>query len=609
VTAKARGLCLRASTVLLRASTVLALVASAGVAHGATTVTATVDRDGFDVGERALLMIIASGDAVGNVQPPPAPSIDGLRISGPVGPSRSQQIQVVNGTVTRHITVSYTYSVDGRKPCEAVVPAMPVTIDGKKTYMTSPIRLSVGRGRTPGQDEAQPLSMRVKLSSTSAYPGQAVTVEYVLRELVTARVGSRQIAVHPEFTGAWVETLFDAREDQAPRTRDASTGVAYDVMPIAKFVLFPTGAGTVTIPSMAISGSVAMATGRRDFWGQLVYRHRTETAHSREYALRIAPLPPDPPPGFAGAVGSFGLASRVDRTEVDQGDPVTWTVTLAGQGNIKAIGDVLVPDLSGFQDYEPQVTTTIDKSGMSYGGRKVYERVLIPLHSGAVAIPGASFVYFDPTAALYRTATTPPTMLTVAPRGDDSPGGPASALTPTQIRQVGSDIRFIMPDATVLSDQRQGVWGVGWYRYAFLLPLALVVAAAGVRLRRLRLGSDPGRVRSMAARSEGRKRLQRAQALIGSEDYLEAVGAVGDAVSELVAAQSGRTVAGLTSDGIAEALAAHDTPEQIVDRVVALLQRCDRARYAPSSIETAEAALILDEGQDLVASLIRYMPV
>ncbi len=568
------------------------------------SVTATIDRDRMEVGGRAILTVTVSGDEVGSVDTPPIPNQAAMSVSGPHGPSRSQNIQFVNGSLSRNVTVSYTYYLDARTPGELAIPALPIIVDGKR-HLTKPIRLSVGRSRLQGGSQIRPIDMQVRLSSMTAYPGQAVTVEYRLREYERARVTSRSIAEEPNFVGVWIEKLFDARQEQSPRTREVVNGVAYTVMPILKVAISPTTAGTVTIPSMAMSGGVATATGRRDFFGQPQYRSTNVTARSAEHTLEVRPLPPEPPPGFEGAVGNFRLTGSVDRTQVDQGDPVTWTVVLAGQGNLNAVGELRMSSLAGFRAYDPEVTTAIDKSGMSFGGRKTYERVLIPLHAGAVDMPSASFVFLDPEAGEYRTVATPRTVLTVKRRAEDAPGGAAMSLTPSEVRQVGSDIRFILPNADALADQTSRVWDSSYYWYLHAIAPMLVVVAAGMRFRRRRLGSDPGRVRALASRSEGQKRLRTAQKHLKREEHPDAIVSVASAILDLVAAHAGLSAAGLTSPQVAEELRAREVQDDAVERVVALLGRCDRARYAPSADERSAAVEICNEGSELIGLLIR----
>jgi hypothetical protein len=297
----------------------------------------------------------------------------------------------------------------------------------------------------------------------------------------------------------------------------------------------------------------------------------------------------------------------VDRTELAQGDPVTWTVTLEGEGNLKATGDLIIPPLSEFRTYDPQVTTTFFTSTERYGGKKVYERVLVPLHSGVQRVPPASFVFFDPDAGQYQAITSAAHALTVRPRQWDQSSSLARGLVQAEIRQRESDIRFIQPDAALLHDDTRTVWHSRWYWATYAIPLTLVAAALGVRWRREYRGEDPTRLRALNARSEARKRLKAARSFLKRNDYRPMTGALGTAIGELVAGHANVSASGLTSDRIKEILGERGVSDQLIEETLAVLDRCDRARYAPASIGESDARDLYERGYAVVRDLTRRL--
>lgn len=592
---------------LFGATGLLCLALTAGDAFGQVNVSAAVDRNRVLVGERvALTVSVASSGGAPSVQPPALPDLPGVAVSGPHGPSSSQQITIVGGSTSRTSTISYTFYLTPGRPGDVTIPALDVVVDGRP-QRTEPIRLVVSKAGA-GADEP-PLQVRVKLSRSTAYQGQQVLVEYLLFERVSGagQVTNRQISGEPTFTGFWVEPLFDARKAQVGATQEVISGVAYSVMPILRVAVFPTTSGALEIPPLGLTAVVAVPTGSRDFWGRVFYREQTITVSSPERTIDVRPLPPNPPVGFGGAVGTYRLTSSVDRTEVSQGDPVTWTVTLEGEGNLKATGDLVIPPLGGFRAYDPQVTTSLSSSADRYGGRKTYERVLVPLHSGMQRIPPVSFAFFDPETEQYRTITSRAHELAVRP-AERREGAPlALGLTQAEIREVGSDIRFIQPDAVILEDETRTIWHSRWYWMVHAVPFALVIGALGVRWRRTYRGENPARFRALGARSEARKRLKTARALLKRKDLRKATGALGEAISELIAAHSGASASGLTSDRIRSLLGERGVSEELIGRTLGVLDRCDRAQYAPSGVSEAEAHELYEMGFALTRELMRHL--
>lgn len=138
--------------------------------------------------------------------------------------------------------------------------------------------------------------------------------------------------------------------------------------------------------------------------------------------LQVRPLPPAPP-GFTGAVGRFTAASAVDKAEVRVGDPVTWTVILAGVGNWPAIQGLAPRQAS--RDFEvlgpPKLAE--DRSATLFE-RSVRESVtLVPQRSGTYVLGAFEMVVFDPQAGRYVTVRAPAITLTIrpGPNGDLAP--------------------------------------------------------------------------------------------------------------------------------------------------------------------------------------------
>ena len=583
----------------------VALTAAVG-AEAEPVVTATVDRNRVAVGEQITLTIDVSDEKGHSVARPSISSVSGVQISGPIGPSTSRNVQIVNGRVSQTTATQFVFHLVPREAASFTIPSAEIVVDGTK-FATRPLRIDVvGGGKSGRVDATTAFDIVVSVGGDTVWLGDGIIVEYSLRERVGTQVSNRQISGDPTFTGAWVEKLFDARTEQAARSERIINGERFSVMPILRVAVFPTSAGVLSIPSMGMTATVGIPTGRRNFWGEQVYRGQTVQPRSPERAVVVKPLPPGAPRDFSGVVGHYALRSAVDRSEVQQGDPVTWTIVLEGEGNVNGVAEPSLPSLADFQAYDPQVSTDIQPTVDAYRGRRTWERVLLPLHPGPVDVPAATLSYFDTHAGRYRTVGTRRHRLTVLARsdGDVTPG---LALSQSEVRRVGNDIRFIHADAEELPDDRRTLWHSTGYWVIHALALTVLLSAGVLRLRRERLGSDPIRMRAIGARSEARRRLRVARERLAAHDAPGAIGAVRIAVAEIAAGHAGLSAMSLTTDELREALAARDVPPEAVERAVDVVARADRARFAPSTADENEAQRVYDEGNSVIGELMGHL--
>ncbi len=574
---------------------------------GALSVSATVDRNTAAVGQQIVVTVAIQSNESVDVEMPPAPVVSNARVSGPQGPSTSQQISIVNGRTSRQYTARYSYVVIPEKPGQTAFPELEVRVDGRR-HLTSAIQLTITEGSGQGASSERLIWIRTDLSKTRVYQGEEVVVTYLLYEKAGARIGNRQITATPEHTGFWVETHVDARQDEVSRREQVINGVPHTVMTILQQSLFPTSSGTFQIPSMGLSAVIEEPTDRVDFFGRRYYRQRPVNVSSVVRELEVLPLPTGAPPEFSGAVGQYSLEASVDRTEVSRGDPVTWRITLSGQGNIRSVGELDIPGMPDFRSYDPKVTTRIDGFDGTFSGRKVYEIVLIPLHAGMLEIPQVSFTYFDPQSEQYRTARTERSMLAVNPgEGDEALTAGPIGSGQAAIRQVGSDIRFIHGDLERLEDQTATVFDRPWYWLLQALPVAILLGSIGVRWRRERLAGDQWRVRSMASRGLARKKLKAARELQKKGDLAGMTAALATAIAELVAGHGGGSAAGVTSEQIRDTLETAGAPGELIEQTLEVVERCDRVRYAPSLLSEETAEELYQAGEEALGGLFRYL--
>jgi hypothetical protein len=132
--------------------------------------------------------------------------------------------------------------------------------------------------------------------------------------------------------------------------------------------------------------------------------------------IRVQPFPAEGrPESFTGAVGSnFSLDVTAARTEVRVGDPITFTLTLRGDGNIKSAS---LPPLSsdGGMDPDQFRLPNTDVAGQFEDGAKKFDVTVRVMDETVKRVPALAYSWFDPEAETYRTTHSKPIALNVMP--------------------------------------------------------------------------------------------------------------------------------------------------------------------------------------------------
>ncbi len=161
-------------------------------------------------------------------------------------------------------------------------------------------------------------------------------------------------------------------------------------------------------------------------------RMRTVTVTADPGTVTVRPLPTPAPEGFTGAVGHFAITSQIAPEQARVGEPLTWTLTLSGQGNWPdAVG---LPPRSVPNDIEVIRPRTVRRfeEGALFEGEVGEDLVMIPTRAGRLHLEPVLFVYFDPERERYETieVTPPPLEILPAAPGARAPATPQPAPVP-----------------------------------------------------------------------------------------------------------------------------------------------------------------------------------
>lgn len=402
-----------------------ALLVLAAPPPGAT-VRAEVDTQKLGVEDLCALTLTIEGRDVRLEEEVAAPPLSNLRIVG--GPGLQTRMSIVNGAMTQ--ARIYSWTLKPSSPGKAEVGAFRVKLsDGERS--TTPVTLEVVPGRIRTQERARPRAgvdpfgedpfesffgrrpqrreAKVFVEATPArtrlHVGEPLRLTYHLYTQVG--VTDLQFAEAPQYPGFWSEEL--PRSQQPPSGEAVSVGgEPYRRFPVLEKLLFPTRAGSLTIPAARMRIGLA-PEGFFDRGDTNVERP------TKPVTITVSPIPEAP--GFSGAVGRFRASASVDRASVPLGEAVTLRFRVEGSGNLKWIEKA--PDLAlpGAKVYPPQVKSDLKPSASGIDGWKTWEFVVVPETAGPIEIPRLAFSYFDPQQGKLAVTDSAPIVLQVASQG------------------------------------------------------------------------------------------------------------------------------------------------------------------------------------------------
>lgn len=573
------------------------------------SLTASVDRTRVGVEDQLTLTISASGSGFENLPEPELPSLDHFDILS-TNQSSSSQFSIVNGKVSSSKTIDFIYYLAPQKEGTWKIGSAKLKHKGK-TYSTEPIDVEVVTGSVQGRRQpssrsrpSQPdrevdlkgkLFVQAKADRSEAYVGEQITVTYKLYK----RVGLSDVNYQniPSFTNFWVESLFDAK--RLNFRSEVVNGVRYDVAPLKQLALFPTTDGTYTIDPLSLSCQVPVR-GRDMFnLDSFFGRSKPVTIKTEPIVVKVLPLPPEAPPGFRGAVGTYHISASVDKAQVQANQPVTLTVRITGAGNIKTLPDPVMPPLDDFKKFDSGSTEKIESKKDILKGTKTYTYVLIPRTEGKYTIGPVAFTYFHPQEKRYKTVKTRSLGITASP-GEAEEEPVAYSLSKSGIEVFGKDIRYIKPNMTGLENHGRFLYQNRWFQLIQLLPLLAVVVAVFYRRHADRISQDVGYARLRRAYRRAQLRLKEANRLIEEDSPEKFYACVSKAITDYVGDKLNISAAGITTDQLAEELDEKGVSEEIREKLVSCLNECDFARFAPAGRSKNDIRQVLDSARSVI---------
>ena len=526
-----------------------------------------------------------------------APNFHNFEIVGGPFSSSSSSVQIINGSVTKTNTHTYSFYLRAIKEGNFTIPAATITVNKQKVksntaeiVVTKNTKTSNGNATSGAVSNAKEVFLEATTNKKSVYLGEQLILTYKI--YYTVPILSPSISKAPSYSGFWTKDISDNNGvlQQSSIIRDNQE---YHVATVQEIVLIPQKAGTLTIDPLNISCIAQIKQDRQqqrgydpfeNFFGDIMgssYTNVKKELISQPIDIEVKTLPTtDKPASFKGAVGQFTYTSKIDKTEMKSNDAFTVTYTVSGKGNIDLL-ELPKPNFPpDFEVYDPKITTNTKNNSFGLSGSKKAEYVVIPRVSGDFTLNPTEFSYFDPSKNKYVVLESDKYELKVERSANEGSSGIIYAGGQEAIKIVGSDISHIMSEGKL---KKRGALLFASPMYFIIIIVMIVIFAIALIINKRinKFNQNKVLVRNRKATKIAKKRLKNAYNYLKIKDQGHFYEEFSQALWGYISDKLNISRSQLSMDTVKEMMESKNVPEDIVSQFIDSLNSCEFARFAP----------------------------
>jgi len=564
---------------------------------------AYVNRNPIKVGERIQYSVKLSN--ADSDTPVNMPNITDFRIL--YGPSRSSNVSIINGKMSRSLSISYI--LIAQKEGDFTINPASAIVDGTK-YETRALKVKVieadsQANNTPNNQQQQTqqantptyqgeapkanenIILRVVPSRTSAYIGEPIRLDYILY----SRYSSLELASFevPPINGFWIEDI-DSDKVGWSSEGESINGVYYNKAVLKSQIIFPQNKGQVT----STVASAECIVNRSFFNAGSRFK-----AESNTLKLNIKDFTSAIPSNFSGLTGKLSLGVDIDKNEVATNEPITLKIKYTGSGNLNFVKDPVINFPSDFEVYDPKESNSYKISSAGFKGSKTFEYLIIPRYAGEYNLGNINLSYFDPSSNSFKQLKSDDLIITVT-QGN----GSAATVSNGQqnVKALNSDINFIIttppnkPSALHFFNPAK----LTFYICLFILFAVGFVAQALIR-KNVASKANVVAYKYKKASKEALKKLAKAkkhmQAGNNEAFFLE----MSQSIYNYLADKLNMSPADLNRSAISDRFASKPEAKKVSEQLFLAIDACEMARFSPSG--TAEPKVVYENVSQLISNL------
>ena len=515
------------------------------------------------------------------------PTFDGFSVIG--GPNQSVSNSWVNGV--RSFSKTYTYFVTPSRKGKLTIGQASIEIEGE-VYKTSPKQVEVTEAvNNPNSPQARAtaiaddnLHLVAEISKSKPYLNEAVTVIYKLYFSSEISVSNVNEVEMPKYSDFWSHLIPIPKLEIK---RGEYKGEVYNYVTWRKAVLYPQKAGKLTLEPLTLNVSVDVPTNRRDFFGNRVYQKTPKVITAGRRSINVRPLPEaGKPANFEGAVGAFDLTVKFNKTALKSSESFQATVKVSGRGNLKLFSLPKLSAPSSLEVYEPEHKESIKTNLLGMQGSIEDTYTIVPQYQGNYPIPPLTFSYFDPVKESYVTLNSKEALIDVFE-------GPVAA----NLSQQGNPIKqaplinenyfdFIKLETSLIPFEREVLYRSTRFWLLLFSPYLLYFLVSFLKRRNESKVINPVTARQKHANRLAKKYLSSAKKALGEKERF--YDALERALHNYLKAKLSIETSEFSKERIVSLLKEKNSQTSSISAFVSILEKCEAARYAPSSNVTMQ---------------------
>lgn len=534
------------------------------------------------------------------------PQFEGLEVLAGPSESKFHSTQVINGSITKSVSFTYTYVVQAGSEGKSRVGEASVTVDGA-TYKTRPTEIDVvdegdassGSGSGSGAVASSPnattgkssvgkddMFIRISTDKSSVYKGEPIRA--TLKLYTRIQMSGVESSRFPSFNGFWSQEL---KSDNYDWQSESYAGKVYNTHILQEYLLYPQQVGVLqidpfelTVIAQLVTQSASRQSILDDFFGGMdQIQEVRKKLTSNTLKVDVKALPSGAPRSFTGAVGKFTLDASLPAENISANSSAAYTVKIAGKGNLPLMQAPSLELPSSFEQYNIKSTESLQSSRSGISGYRQFEYPFIARAEGNYTIPSIEFTYFNPELSKYVTLSTRELNIDVQPDSTarQSVGGIVSGLSKEDIKILDKDIRFIKIGAAEFSPKGKLLMWSPLYFIIVAVLLLLFVVGYTVLSRHIKNMSNSTFVRGRRANKVALQRLRTAKGYMERDEqhgfYDEMLKALWGYMSDKL----NIPVANLNKENIREELTKRGFPETQVARFIEIISECEMSQYSP----------------------------
>jgi hypothetical protein len=239
--------------------------------------------------------------------------------------------------------------------------------------------------------------LRATPDKKTVYLGEPLLVTY--RLYTTQPVTSLELKEEKDFGGYGKEVYSEPNRLNFEMVKLKNQ--RYQVAVIKTLSISPNKTGEIELPRITAVAQM----GRMGLFRQ--------SLQNESVSITVKDLPiAGKPDAFSGAVGTFKVNEKMEKTVIRMGEALEYKLTISGKGNFNQFSNPVYPLQQEFRIASP-ITNNRIQAGVS--GTRTISYMLIPKREGSYNLPGVNFNWFDPTTAKYQSFQSSPIAVEIKP--------------------------------------------------------------------------------------------------------------------------------------------------------------------------------------------------